>query len=57
MRLRSSDSGGHDAGAVEGAIGLHQRDPAETHQALDPTTGTEKAGLNLNAVGAHVAES
>ena len=56
MRLRSSDSGAHDAGPVERAIRLHQRNLAEPYQALDPTTGAKEACRHLYAVGPHVAE-
>ncbi len=44
-------SGLHDAGAVEGAVGLHESDLAEADHALDATAGAEEAGRNLDAVG------
>lgn len=41
MRLRGSDGGDHDAGAIEEAISLHQRDLADTGGKLDATTSAE----------------
>lgn len=55
VRLGGLGGGGHDADAVERAVGVDQGDPAEPHRALDATAGAEEAGGHLLAITAHVA--